>query len=603
MRRSAPIAQTRGSWPRALPLLLALLLWGAPARAWIEQTVVGHETRVEVEESGWVGVRHQLTLSLRGGPLKSLEIEGIGDDVELSVDAKVTRVQGNNTAGLPLRLSLAEGGALRIETLAGEGLRSGTYRFDFGYRLDAAKKKLLEPHGDQVTFTWVGPRLSGGVDAAKVVIAVAHAGRPPALLASPERAARAVLLGQVLVGSERDEIELLRTHVAVGEPAVWQVDLDRAALSGALADDPLAPQRISGSQKRTAPRGPSPWQIALCASLGLLVGLLVYFKERAVAVLSRETESRTRPLVPSPPWARALLTAALAVSFVTLALSHRAALAMASGFALAAFCVHLPPVRRSVPRGLGTWAPLGIEALAPRTWPLLVRAFDSSTLLGSFLALGVLCSGAAVAYLRLPHDDYQALMSLAFVLLLLPVFLTGRRADFPRSPAEQALPWFRFLEKTRLGSVRAIELWGRHTGTAQGLGPVDEVRLRIALERPPSGLRALEVAFEEGPGDYLMPCVVLRAIEDSPARERLPKEIAWTRGRQSEEKTAILHPRAPTRGQLRRLLCSLVAHLQRPAPETAPPSPPAVGSSASTRAPARRGAPVPAAPLASSARA
>jgi hypothetical protein len=82
------------------------------------------------------------------------------------------------------------------------------------------------------------------------------------------------------------------------------------------------------------------------------------------------------------------------------------------------------------------------------------------------------------------------------------------------------------------------------------------------------------VAFEEGPGNYVSPCLVLRVVEDSPALSRLPTGVAWSRGRQSEEKTAVLHPPAPTQAQLLRLLRSVLAHLQR---EVAGPSAPTPG--------------------------
>jgi len=557
----AHLHRRAGIWSRIACFVGALLLVAPPARAWIEQVVSGHETRVTLDRDGWLEARHQLTLTLRGGPLKSLEIEGVGEDIELLSDAKVTRLKNASGPGIPLRLSLSEGGALRIEVLGVDGLRSGTYRFDFGYRLDAHKRKLLETGADRATLTWVGPRLSGGVDSAKVVISVPHADRPPALPSRPERAARGVLLGQVLVGSAADEIELLRTHVAVGEPAVWQVEFDHA-LAGHRAEDPLkppAPGQPSGAARR---RGPSLLFVGIALAVAALVLLLVVQKERAVRTLALGTDARARPLVPGPAWLRAALSAALAGGFVALALSYRVGGAMAAGVVLALLNVHFPPVRRSSPRGPGTWIALDAAARLRPRWSALVRVFDPSTLLGFATALSLLALGSVLAYLRMSHDSLQALLCLALVLLLSPLFLTGRLSDFPRSPAEQALPWFRLLMQTKLAHVRALELWGRKTEREQGLGQVDEVRIRIVLESPPLGLRALEVAFEEGPGSYVSPCLLLRVVEDSPTCERLPKEIAWSRGRRSEEKTAILHPLAPTGAQLLRLLRSLLAHLR-----------------------------------------
>jgi hypothetical protein len=550
-----------GFWARALLVCAALSCIGSPAFAWLEQVVVGHETKLDLEPSGWVEARHQLIISLRGGPLKSLEIEGIGEDIELLADAKVTRVTSSNAPGTPLRLGLTEGGALRLEVLGLDGLRSGTYRFDFAYRLDAKKKKLLAPEGDRVVFTWVGPRLRGGVDSAKVTVLVPHSATPPSLPQSPERGARGVLLGHVLSGSGKDEIELLRAHVAVGEPAVWQVEFERAVAPAALPADPQAPLGLASGPRLLQHPPASLWQWGLAATLALGVGYLLLRKEAAVSILARRTDSRARPLVPGPGWLKALLAMGAAGAFVTWTILHRTGLAMSAGLVMTVLCVHFPPVRRNSPRGPGTWVPLGVDAPPRPSWPLAVRCFDSSTLPGFALAAGLLFLGAGVAYVRLPHDNLQALMSILLVLLLSPLFLTGRLSDFPRSPVEQALPWLRLLESARLGLVRKLELWGRQTELGGAGTSVDEVRLRIVLEQPPSGLRALEVAFEEGPGTYVSPCLVIRVVEDSAAHERLPNAIVWSRGRASEEKTTILHPAAPTRGQLLRLLRSVLAYL------------------------------------------
>lgn len=552
-----------GPWLRFLVVLAAVLCTPLPARAWIEQVVAGHETRVSLDAAGWVEARHQLTLTLRGGPLRSIEIEGVGDGIELLSDAKVTRVKNANGPGIPLRSSLSEGGALRLEVLGIDGLRSGTYRFDFAYRLDANGRKLLERAGDRITLSWVGPRLPGGVDSAKVLISLPHAEMPPTLPTKPERAARGVLLGQILVGSTRDEVELLRTHIAVGEPAVWQVEFDAAVLTQGRAEDATRPLALAESRALLPRTGQKPLHIALALGVAAGVALLFARKERAVRLVSERTDSRARPLVPAPSWLRALLGALAALGFVALTFQHRVAWAMACGVVLALLAVHFPPVRRSSPRGPGSWIPLVASAHSMPRWPLSVRAYDPSTLPGFALAFSLLLFGLGLAYSRLPHDSVQALMSLALVLLLSPSFLTGRLADFPCSPLEQALPWLRFLQRTRLGPIRSLELWGRKTDREAALGPVDEVRLRIVLDRPPSGLRALEVAFEEGPGSYVSPCLLLRVVEDSPAHESLPEVITWSRGRQSEEKTAILRPPAPTRAQLLRLLKSVLAHLKR----------------------------------------
>jgi hypothetical protein len=82
------------------------------------------------------------------------------------------------------------------------------------------------------------------------------------------------------------------------------------------------------------------------------------------------------------------------------------------------------------------------------------------------------------------------------------------------------------------------------------------------LQEAPHGLRALEVSWDEAAGACVMPCVVVRAIEDSPAVRALPADVPWQRGRAPEERVALLRPSAPTPAQLLRLLRSLLTNLR-----------------------------------------
>jgi hypothetical protein len=174
------------------------------------------------------------------------------------------------------------------------------------------------------------------------------------------------------------------------------------------------------------------------------------------------------------------------------------------------------------------------------------------------------------AYRLLPVSNYLALMTMGLVTLLIPLFWTGRLRDLPQSPLAQSRPWLRLLERAMDPQVATVELWARRAavqGTSNERHPDphkghDEARIRVVLTAVPGGLRAFEVSFDEGAGASVLPCVVLRVLEDSSTLRRLPPDIPWQRGRTSEERVAVLRPSAPTRAQLLRLVRSLLSNLR-----------------------------------------
>lgn len=560
-----------------------LALSGAsPAHAWVEQSVRSYHVHLNLESSGAIEIRHELVLGLRGGPLKVLEIEGIGEPGELLPDAVVSRATSADSGGYPLLLERTEGDALRLSVAKEDGLRGGTYRFTFAYRKDALESGLLRADGERLLLTWVGPRLSSGIDSARVTVALPHAPLAPELPRTPDAAARGVLLGQVLRGPSRDEVELLRTHVAVGEPAVWQIAVDPrvlaergSALEGhasALTGSALSPgpsARLGVESEEVARAG---W--ALASFVLFFVSLLV--RQRALAVLSERRQARTRPLVPGRGLLRALFGGLGAAGFTWAVEQHRIGWALAGAGVALILGVELLPVRRVAPRGPGAWQPLSLAQSSREAWPWSVRVLDLGSLPGFTVFLGLVSSHLYFAHRTLAEDQFTALMIVVHGLLWTPLFLTGRSADFPEPPAVQAKPWLRLLERARLRGVLTVESWCRvPLGSGSGASCTDladEVRLRLVLKEPPSGLRALEVAFEEGPGAFVSPCVLLRVVEGSTAEERLPLGLSWQRGPGPEEKVTVIHPRAPTKGHLLRLVTSVLAHLTHTAGTRGAPS-------------------------------
>lgn len=553
--------------------------WQNHADAWIESQVKGHSARIEVGRDGdWI-ISHELVLKLRGGPMKTLEIAGIGSDIQPLPNAVVRRAEDGSAGVWPVHLSSMEDGALRLGISAERGLRGGTYVFSFGYRAESAGVRPMETQGGRTILTWVGPRLSSGVDSARVTFAVPHAQVPPDLAAVVDGPSGNVLLGEVRRGVEVDEIDLIRAHVANGEPAVWRIAVD-GQLFGPR-HDPLQklpqgarPATSEPSWKRwSLPWSSLPWILAPT----LLWLLLVFCKDRAVVRAAQLVDARAVPLLPMPTWTRSLLAAASVAGLASGVFLQRLVAVLGCLLATLLLTTYLLPVRVARPRGPGQWKliehlPKQASCSLPGAW------FDVRSARGCLLFLGLMALVLGASYRILPRSNYLALMTLLTVPALLPLFFSGTRRDYPRTAVEQARPWYQYLKQTLDPRLLGVELWGRsalrldhdlraETRLDQPLPPAapvdnwDEMRVRVILHRAPQGLRALEVVFEERAGAHLSPAILLRVREDSAALACLPKDISWQRGRAADERVAILSPTVPTFAQTARLLRSLAKSL------------------------------------------
>lgn len=571
-----PVSGPGGRLDRSFPLhrlvlavaLCVVGLWVRPAAAWIETEIRGHQATVVVLPEGRAEVRHELLLRLRGGPLQSLEIEGVGSELELLGDATVR--SATNGALWPLLLEAADDGRLLLRIGAERGLRGGVYRFDFGYRIDLMTRGWLERRGQQVRVTWVQPRFAAGIDSARVVFRVPRATAEPRL-PEDDGPAAAVLLTEVRRGPDFDEVDLVRAHVAKQEPAVWQVMVPGEAFPALFrAELPNSP--VSGTPVRPAPSVVLPaaswWMWLVAGALGALYATLLALKWRALCRASAEAGVVPRGLVPLP--------AALRIPLAAVGLGAAAAWALAEWPALAGGCLAgavlcaacLPPLRIAKARGPGEWVRLSSDELRhPPRRPLPGRWLDAGTLPGAAWLSALVLVSAAAAWWMLSRSPYHAGLILASSVAWLPVFLTGRASDMPADPAWGSLPLYRWLaaQLERKAGV-SVEYWGRRSlqtlerspeateGTAPAVArPYDEIRLRLCPPRVLRGLRVVEIGVEIGGGLTAMPCVVVRVDDDSPAYRALPRGVPWVRGRHGDERVAILRPSVPSRAQCLRI--------------------------------------------------
>lgn len=561
----------RRCWRHLASLVLALCvvgLWGRPAAAWIETEIRGYQATVLVPPAGRAEVRHELLLRVRGGPLQSLEIEGVGSELELLGDATVR--SATSGAVWPLELEAGDDGKLILRIGAERGLRGGVYRFDFGYRVDLLSRGWLERRGAQVQVTWVQPRFATGIDSARVVFRVPRADAEPRL---PEEdgPSSAVLLTEVRRGPDFDEVDLVRAHVAKQEPAVWQVMVPAETFPALLGSEPSSPQ-ASRTPPRPAPSVVLPsaawWVWLVAAALGVVYATVLALKWRALCRASAQAEVIPRGLVPMPAVLRILLAAGLLGAAAALAMAEWPAMAGAclAGAVLCAAC--LPPLRVAKARGPGEWVRLSSDELRrPPRRPSPGRWLDAGTLPGAVGLSGLVLITAAAAWWVLPRSPYHAGLILASSVAWLPVFLTGRASDMPADPAWGSLPLYRWLAaQLEQKAGVAVEYWGRRSlqtldrspeateAAAPAVArPYDEIRLRLCPPRVLRGLRVVEIGVEIGGGLTAMPCVVVRIDDESPAYRALPRGVPWVRGRHGDERVAILRPSVPSRAQCLRI--------------------------------------------------
>jgi len=557
----------RAPFYSAFLVFLSLLFLTSSAGAWVETAVRSHEARVEVAPDGTALVRHELVLKVRGGPMKSLEIGGMGTAIEPLPDASVRRAVEGSASAWPLTVSSLEDGSVRLRIGAERGIRGGSYLFSFAYSIDLNELGFLKATEEGVLVTWVGPRLTTGVDSAKVTFAVPRGALEPRIFESDKDEGASVLLGELRRGAQVDEVELVRAHLAVGEPAIWRILISGEGLLQAPA---LASAENTGPrlQSAGAASGAAPWkgerrsQLVLSFLLAFFYAALVFIKAFLVRSAAATAEARVRPLLPGGPVLRSFVSLVAVAAAVFFGLTHRPGVAVGLGMLAACLSTYLLPTRIVKPRGPGTWEEVDLSSLGkrerlPGTW------LEARSLFGSLLFSALTIVVLLVAYRLLPSSNYLALMTTVLSVLLVPVFFTGRTSDLPRGAIAQAEPWLRYASRAIEPSIAKVELWGRRAAASEkGKTDFDETRLRLVLGNAPAGLRALEVSLDEAAGACVLPCVVVRVLEDSPTMLRLPSDVPWQRGRSTEERVALLRPTAPTQAQLLRLLKSLLGALR-----------------------------------------
>jgi hypothetical protein len=563
-------------------LSLLVLVATAHAAGWLETRVKGHRALVQVERDGRAMVEHELTLGVRGGPLKSFELVGVDADAAIEADATVVPiVRYGVPAPIPLALLRNEDGSLRIDVEHPKGLRTGTYVFRFRYATNLRARDKVRLRGTSAEIEWVGPRFADGVDVAKVVFRVPAGPVPPAL-PIPDDGDEAQLLGSAFLSQLRHdgdkvEVELVRPHLAKGEPAVWRLLVSPKIFDG--LDQPARAARAAIAPPPVVERPAERLFGVLAALLGASgYALLVLLKWTLVRRDCRALRAAPHALVKLPIGLRAALAGASAAAAGVLGvMGDYPTLASVVLLAAVALATTAAPRPLLSPRGAGHWLPLKDEdAFGGVATPRAGRFLDFGTLPGGLLALSALATIALGVAWLLPRSPYHALCLALGSLLLVPLFATGRGVHLPGQRNERArLALPSVAKKLRARGLRVCA-FGRIASQGRAANGVeaepDELRLLVRPVRPRDGLLGLEIGIEQQPtiGGFLqLPFVLVRVRDGSPAQRSLGRHVIWQRGRGAEERVAIVRPGLPSRGLLIELVSELVNQLSD---ESRPPS-------------------------------
>src|SRR6185369_10447488 len=145
-----------------------------------------------------------------------------------------------------------------------------------------------------------------GLDSARVTFRVPEANVAP-MLPSPGSSGGTINeldeLGGVFVGNLRrapgkDELEIVRPHVARGEPALWRVWVADSAFDAFAAGvAPKSPAMLASRELGDSPRERLSWLLGALVS-GLVFGVLLLAKWRGFAAAAKQRGAEAKALLP-----------------------------------------------------------------------------------------------------------------------------------------------------------------------------------------------------------------------------------------------------------------------------------------------------------------
>jgi hypothetical protein len=541
-----------------------------PANAWLNLSVKSDAATVELDRDGSAVVRHELLLRVRGGPLEQFTLNGVDDDAQPFEDATLTRAQSGRAAGPPILLvPKYDGEQLHLVLSISKGVRSGSYLVRFAYRTQLETRGLLAAQGDSAVVSWKGLHFDDGIDSLQTTFVVPRAARAPhlpnvetdeavSMLANDD----GVFLSELQRSADQDRLQLSRPHVAKHERVTWTATLDRSVFDGLPRAEMKAPLRPATSVD--AFRMPKP----LLHGIGLWAAILgVAFGFVFVVNLKRRL-TRTDFIVPLRGWLRQLaLFGSMTASLAWALIDESASLA---GLALltAMLLTLQKPVRAPiVPKGPGKWRPVDLETVdAPEgDQPSRALWLDASSGVGLGLFTIAILAFAVLGLRLLGQAPYHSAMTLVYSTALVPLFFTLGSPTSKSLVREQSDFLIRLTKRLRRSRGVEASAVGRF---ALDAGRPDELRLALNVSGACTGLVSLEVGLgfvDTSLRRLLVPALVVRVREDSPAHRALPRDAHWSRGRDAEERIAVIRAPLPLLASCVECVSDVVARLREEA--------------------------------------
>jgi hypothetical protein len=516
---------------RRVLVLLLLFLWAGESRAnYTEAHAAGVDARVVVARDGRIVVTHALAYHVLAGTLRSIALSGFEDDLEFHDTATVTSADGHTYGA---RVSRDDKDIVHVTLDDPKGIKRGDYRFELTYEGTLAGRRITRDGAfDRVRFAL--PPLHEGIDSARVVFDFPSAPTEPRAAADQNASEDAVTdIATLRRSADRDELELVRPHVAKSEAATFFARVDPKALAAlddpALRAAPPAPAIIASEDAR-API--SVWiLVAMCA---LALFALAMAKARVTDM---------RGLVPGPASLRACSAAAFFAAGVRVEIDGRFVLgASLVACALPFLALRTPRAVASI-RGPARWIASSPDVFARRA----TRAdlFDATTTRGALVASAITFGVLVVSHFARAAGSAAPYFVAIDAVALAPIFFTGTSRQRPPSAEREALalaPVWRALEP-------CVPI-APHVRVA-GEGEAEETRLLASPPTAMSGVTAIEVGVAwEGRGPWLASFDVLVRVTDgtfasAKMTATFPKKRVLP-GRKPDERVFRFEPEGPS---------------------------------------------------------
>jgi len=541
-----------GSRVAATACALVAGLASLPAGAYYEEAhVTGDEARVTVDPAGSARVEHTVAWQIVAGQYHFFDLTGVSGALTAEPDASVTSDDGHRFAA---SLVSREGGGLRVNFDDPRGVHHGRYKIRFAYREDFVKRQAFARDGALWRLTWQSPTFPDGYDGARVLFDLPPSMDPPRLADDRGEGVDLGLLSTFHHESDRDELELVKPHVARHESVTWAIRVAPRAFPDvrdpALRPPPPAPRTVVRP-------GPSPVLVFPAAlAIALLYGALARKKSLSFDASCGGLGVRARGLVPLPHDLRAGLSGAwLGAGIVVEGYGAPTWGGACVAVAMLLAALRAPEVPRAAPRGPGRWLALrpteAFRERRARDW------FDPVTLPGACAWGAALSLLAATGWLLCRFDTRAPFLVALDALALLPLVTTGRRSQLPPR-AQSSASWLGrlYLRLAKEDSLR-LAPWVR---VPTGCTEADELRVLVVPRSAIPGLVGIEVGMCTW---HAVTCygrspeVLVRVHESSAASARMTTLAAFpgpVPGRLPEERVYRLVPRLPTRDGTARLV-------------------------------------------------